>query len=447
VPMNPLVGARFLEIVLLLAFTPLLLGCGSPGSPPAPTPETVNGIHRTLGKAGYDELTVSSGKGVVTVSGTVASAGDKAYAGALTKTGAGSIFVSNEITVRSPSNTIEAKLVTQTEDQNSNYHVVRVFYATDRKQSNVTPPVVDYSGERADSDTLSFGTLDVSIPKDHKIGEIERPSILRFEIREDPEKHVVILKVAPKPEAKFFSELSSRVDASSIKQAFVFIHGYDVTFADGARRAAQLAYDLDFDGAPILYSWPSKGELVSYPADEAAIDWSTAHLKQFLEKVASESHATTIHLIAHSMGNRALTASLSSIAKERPAVASMFSQVFLAAPDIDVGLFKQLAATFPTPAGHVTLYASSKDEALKASRKFHQGRRAGDAGDLVVVPNVDTIDATAVDTEFLGHSYYGDKRSLLTDIFSVMKRYDPPDKRFGMRPNRPKNATYWIFSP
>jgi esterase/lipase superfamily enzyme len=438
-------GHKYPQILLLLWAPLLSISCAD--SQPDPTQKTTKDIHQSLNKAGYEDVTVSPGKRVVTLNGTVASYGDKANIESLAKAEAGSILVSNEITVRPPANTIEAKSVTQTEEEHSNYQVVRVFYATDRKLSSVQPPIVDYSGERAESDVLSLGTLDVSIPRGHKIGEIERPSILRFEVREDPEKHVVVLRVAPKPETQFFSELSRRVDASSGKQAFVFIHGYDVSFPDAARRAAQIAFDLAFDGAPILYSWPSKGEVVSYPADEATIEWTTPHLMRFLEKIATESHATTIHLIAHSMGNRALTAALSSIAKEHSGVAPLFSQVFLAAPDIDVGVFKQLAATFPMPANHVTLYASSKDEALKASKKFHQDRRAGDSSILLVVPNVDTIDATAVDTGFLGHSYYGDNRSVLTDIFSVMKQYDPPDKRFGMRPNRPRNPTYWIFSP
>jgi esterase/lipase superfamily enzyme len=329
------------------------------------------------------------------------------------------------------------------------YGVVRVFYATDRKSQGTEKPGGFYGGERSESDLLSLGTFDVSIPRDHKMGNIERPSIWRLDFREDPEKHVVLLSVAPKPEPQFFNELSARVAGSTGKEALVFVHGFDTTFADAARRTAQLAYDLAFDGAPILYSWPSKGRIADYPADEATIEWTTPHLKQFLERIAADSHAATVHLIAHSMGNRALVGALSSIATEHAGtIPPMFKQVFLAAPDIDVGVFMQLAKTFPTSADHVTLYASSKDKALIASKKFHKDRRVGDAAaPIVVVPKVDTIDATAVDTGFLGHSYYGDNRSILTDIFYVIRKYDPPGKRFGMQPNKPQGSTYWLFRP
>jgi len=330
----------------------------------------------------------------------------------------------------------------------ANYSVVRVFYATDRVQSDdLSNTDKIYSGRRATSDALSMGTLDVSVPREHRLGKIERPSIFRLDFREDPEKHMVLLKVEPKPEAQFFSELANRVSASAGKEAFVFVHGYAVTFADAARRTAQLAYDLGFDGAPILYSWPSLGRIPDYPADEATIEWTTPHLKRFLENIAANSQATTVHLIAHSMGNRALTASLSAIAREH-GVPPMFKQVFLAAPDIDIGVFNQLAETFPIAADHVTLYCSSKDEALVASKKFHKYPRAGDAGTMIAIaPKIDTIDATGVDTGLLGHSYYGDNRSILTDMFYTIRNYEAPAKRFGMRPNRPENPTYWLFQP
>ncbi len=329
-----------------------------------------------------------------------------------------------------------------------NYGVVRVFYATDRKNTGLKQPDATYGGDRSDDGSLSLGTLDVSIPRDHRMGVIERPSIWRLEFREDPNKHLVLLSVAPKRETAFFNELSMKVTTSSHKEAFVFVHGYSVTFAEAARRTAQLAYDLGFDGAPILYSWPSRGSLRDYPADVETIEWTAPHLKTFLDKIASDSHATTVHLIAHSMGNRALAAALNAIAAEHHSIPPLFKQVFLAAPDIDAGVFRQLAQAFPSAAGHVTLYASSRDEALIASQKFNKNPRAGDTGKVItVVPGVDTIDATAVDTGLVGHSYYGDNRSILSDIFYVMQKGDPPDKRFGMHIIKRSGLNYWVFRP
>ena len=65
----------------------------------------------------------------------------------------------------------------------------------------------------------------------------------------------------------------------------------------------------------------------------------------------------------------------------------------------------------------------------------------------MVLPGVDTIDATKVDTGLLGHSYYGDNRSVLSDLFSLV-RYDlPPEQRFGLIRHTLRQEIYWAFVP
>jgi hypothetical protein len=41
-----------------------------------------------------------------------------------------------------------------------------------------------------------YGTRDVSIPRDRRMGELESPSIGRLQFREDPSKDVVLLSTA-----------------------------------------------------------------------------------------------------------------------------------------------------------------------------------------------------------------------------------------------------------
>ena len=199
-------------------------------------------------------------------------------------------------------------------DDEPNYYKIKVFYATDRRATGHTEPANFYGSDREPNETLSLGTCEVSIPRDHRPGELEAPSIWRLEFHEDPEKHVVLLGVHPEAQSQFYSDLASTVAASPNKEAFVFIHGYKTTFEDAARRTGQLAYDLNFHGAPIFYSWPSKGDLDGYSADEGSVMWSTPHLMAFLQQVAVQSNVKTVHLIAHSMGNRALTQALANLA-------------------------------------------------------------------------------------------------------------------------------------
>lgn len=332
--------------------------------------------------------------------------------------------------------------------QQGNYAIVKIFYATDRKPSGNADPKLFYKDDRSHDGGLSFGTCDVSIPRDHKMGELESPSILRLELSEDPEKHVVLRTVTRDDRDKFFGDLATWVGQSAEKRAFVFIHGYSVSFEDAARRTAQLAYDLGFDGAPILYSWPSRGSKLAYLADEATVEWTVPHLRQFLKDIASKSGATTIHLIAHSMGNRALAKALDSLSGEHiDSATPHFKQVVLTAPDIDAGVFRQLAQGIRKMADHVTLYASSNDQAIIASREAHDYPRAGESGrNIVVVHGMDTIDVSSVNTGFLKHFYYSDNTSVLSDLFSLLKGI-PVAERFGLVFIPYDDSGYWAFRP
>lgn len=115
-----------------------------------------------------------------------------------------------------------------------------------------------------------------------------------------------------------------------------------------------------------------------------------AHLKRFLANVTEKTGAETVHVIAHSMGNRVLTRAVSELAAEKSA--SHFRNIILMAPDIDAELFRQLAHAMGSQPRDVTLYASSRDLALRASNTYAGYPRAGQGGaTIVVVPGVITI--------------------------------------------------------
>lgn len=298
-----------------------------------------------------------------------------------------------------------------------------------------------------DRGELELGSCEVSIPKDHRVGSLESPSVLRLEFREDPERHIVLMEVHPRTADEFYADLRSCVGRSGRKEAFVFIHGYNVGFETAARRTAQIAYDLKFDGAPIFYSWPSREGLLAYTVDETNVAWTVPHLKEFLLGVARQSEAKSVHLIAHSMGNRALTSALRELSLEMKADCPRFHEVVLTAPDVDADVFRRdLAPAIVNTADRVTLYASSNDEALIASKAVHGYRRAGDSGDkVVVVPGVDTVDVSEVDTSFIGHSYYGSNSTVLADLFELMHGSKPPDQRKWLRSMELGALKYWKF--
>ena len=326
-----------------------------------------------------------------------------------------------------------------------NYAVVEVFYATDRKQEDTSNIKSYYGSERG---VLSYGVTKVSIPRDHRMGELESPSIWRLEFRGNPEKHVVLLDIESMNSDSYFEGITRKINESHKNSAFIYIHGYNVTFEDAARRTAQMSYDLGFDGAPVFYSWPSHGSTPKYTFDEVNIKWAETNIKTFLAEFLKKSDAENVYLIAHSMGNRALTRVYIDIVKSNPSFRDRIKEVLLAAPDIDAEIFKRDIAPALAEAGKpVTLYASSEDIPLKASKVVHGGHpRAGDSGeDLVVVPGVETIDATSVDTTFLGHSYYADERSIISDMFYIIHKSLRANERAGLAEVNSSNGIYWVF--
>ncbi len=334
-----------------------------------------------------------------------------------------------------------------TRGMSSAFTVVRVFYATDRSEV-VDGHSLQYLGTKTKKGSLAYGSCEVSIPETHTIAEIERPSIWRLEFHADPEKHMILQKVESEQKDRFFRDVSGSVSATPAKEAFVFVHGYNVSFEDAAIRTAQLAYDFGFKGAPIFYSWPSTGSLLGYFADEKSVVETTGDLKQFLQDVADHSGATTVHLIAHSMGNRALLAAVSQLAADsRFGDFSKFKSLVLAAPDVDRSTFTNLIAQIRKRQSRITLYVSDRDQALIAShRLFHMEPRAGEGGsDSLVVPGVDTVDVSRLSMDALGHSYYGDNRNVVLDLLEFLKGKIAP--RPGLTRVPVGALAYWLLLP
>jgi esterase/lipase superfamily enzyme len=303
---------------------------------------------------------------------------------------------------------------------------------------------IEYGSDRG---VLHLGMCEVSIPRSHKPGELESPSIWRLEVRENEERHIVLERVVRQCDSEYYRLIKERVNQSPRKDLFVFVHGYNVTFEDAARRTAQMAFDLKYDGAPIFYSWPSQGELLDYSVDENNVAWTVPHLKKFLLDLSKNSDAKAINLIAHSMGNRALTAALKELAYEVRSEKAAYNEVILAAPDIDADIFKNdIAPAIAKSANRVTLYASSRDRALAASQLVHGYPRAGDSGDgLVIVAGIDTVDVSKIDTTLLGHSYYSGNEPIIDDIFALLSESRAAATRPWLKSAQLGGGSYWVF--
>lgn len=333
-------------------------------------------------------------------------------------------------------------------DAKLRYHIMRVYYATNRKPMAAAEPEGHYGADRG---PLSFGVVNVALPKTHEVGRLEAPSMLLLEFRADPEKHVMLQSIQVLESDAWRAEIGKRATALGNPGILVFIHGYNATFPDAARRAGQLAFDLKFGGSVVLFSWPSRGAALEYTFDEQAAEWAIPDMKAVLASLATIAPGTPIYVVAHSMGNRVFTRGFKALLEDDPAKQRPFRQIVLAAPDLDAEVFRrEIGPAILSKGPRVTLYASSNDKALAASRRVHGGyRRLGESGkDIVVLQGLDTVDASAVSTELLGHSYFADSGTVMSDLMYVIRMSLPPEERERFALERVNDAAiglYWRF--
>lgn len=336
--------------------------------------------------------------------------------------------------------------------KNGKHVTVKIFYGSDRKYMAEQSPEKTFTNERNGETSLNLGSVEVSIPANHKIANIEvMPPAYRILMSPDPNQYMVLKEINRLESSEFWHQIQNRVKDSMKKELFVFVHGFNVTFEQAAQRTAQMAYDLKFAGAPVFYSWPSES-ILRYAIAEKNIEWTLPHLTQFLQEISQKSGATEIHLIAHSMGNRGLTKALerlsrSTIQANQPA----FKNVILTAPDVDQDDFRKIQKSVNSMAQSLTLYASNHDKALEISARIHSGPRLGQTGEFTfIAPGMDTIDASAVDVAFLGHSYYGDSPSVVSDLDQLISQnLSPRYRRMLQAVIHPKDSrkSYWLLTP
>ena len=256
-------------------------------------------------------------------------------------------------------------------------------------------------------------------------------------------------------ESAFYDEVRAALRGKPANQqdCFVFVHGYNVTFEKAARRTAQIHFDLEFPGLPIFFSWPSRGSFADYALDRAEVESRTwQDIQKFLVDVAKRANARRVHVLAHSMGADAVSRAVRELGPE----GQIFDQIVLAAPDIDRRVFlEEIAPRLGQHAQRATLYCSRNDLALFFSRYWNSPGdplpRAGDSTTgPIILRGLDTVDASSIRTDLLGHSYYGDCVPLLKDVGLLLKEGLAPDQRRlevqvaeDAAPDQPR--LYWVF--
>ena len=332
-------------------------------------------------------------------------------------------------------------------------HLYPVWFGTNRKPLDSNDLSKGFTGQQAeDATTVYYGRCDVEVPKTHRFGETGRSWWKRWASLDfKGNDHLRLNKIHIAKDAdNFWQVLNNQFLKNDIdqKDALIFLHGFNSSFKDAAIRAAQIGFDLKVAGHTAFFSWPSKAKTLKYAVDERTIQASTTAITHFLTDFVQKSGAKKVHLIAHSMGNRGLLAALEKIAQNVTTSDAkiQFGQIILAAPDLDVSVFRQAKEAYTQLSQTTTVYTSSTDIPVSLSRRLHEYPRLGLVPPITIEKGIDTIKVNNFNLFNLGHGYYAEAEALLSDIYDLIHNGKSPDKR--QRPQKQKTKTgkfYWLI--
>lgn len=249
-------------------------------------------------------------------------------------------------------------------------------------------------------------------------------------------------------EADCVELLAQGAEAANGRLIFM-IPGYANSFDTSVKRGVAVLRDTRAPAPLVVWSWPSKGRLLNYEFDEGSVTWSLPHFKQFVLDLVEDNRVERIDIIAHSMGNRFPVALMA----DRVGISG--SQFVFVAPDVSKSSFVDGVRRIPSGTS-LTLYATKNDYALSASMAYNDRDRAGLTQNMILLPNLDTVDLSEFDwnplSSFsawmygkpsLNHHHALEQQEALEDLREILESGTPAHSR-NLRPEQRNGMPYYV---
>lgn len=266
-----------------------------------------------------------------------------------------------------------------------------------------------------------FSLIAIGVPPGHSPGAIERAS---FGV-DDPRRHFTIMSRRKFEEADFLGEIAAHVSGrvGTSRDILLYVHGFNTSLDEARFRVAQIVADGSFSGVAALFTWNSRGGLFAYESDKESATVARDALEKLIVDLSHIPGGGRIHILAHSMGAWLTMESLRAIAiSGHPDLDGRLGEVMLAAPDIDLTVFRQQVSRLDP--GHVSIFVANNDRALSLSSRI-----AGDRPRLGAMdPNnpkdkaeldrlgVGVRDISALNTGFVGHGAFAEVPTIVKQI-------------------------------
>lgn len=263
---------------------------------------------------------------------------------------------------------------------------------------------------------------------------------------------------------EFVSLLSEQLAGTQKKDVYIFVHGVNNTFEHTVGTTAMIWHFMGREGLAIAYSWPAgrEGVLRGYTYDRESSEYTVTHFKGLLRGIAMCPDVERVHIIGHSRGTNVVTSAIRELAIEFRAKgeslkdALRLQTLVLAAPDLDLGVFRQRfsAELEMLPTEQFALYTAPQDKAISVAEwLFSSVARLGQLSpehiskegqtDLRRMPRLQVIwcDVSGYSSS---HNYFYAHPAALSDLILLVRDRRKPGPENG-RPLRRDESGFWLL--
>jgi len=283
------------------------------------------------------------------------------------------------------------------------------------------------------------------------------------------DEEIKILDVRSLERADFVAQVRAMVADSPHRGLLLLVHGFRTDFDFALRGTAFLANVLDINAPVMVFDWPGNqgSSLSGYRRAQQVATSSATELADTLRLIVREIRPERLWLVAHSMGGQVVVDAFSELYRDEDFADGGFEvdHVVLTAPDVDRARFKgQFKAELKALARNTTVYVSSNDRALLASRLINRARRLGESSlskedtelldtveaafELVEPGNdrVSLVDVTPINRTRNFHNFSLEVSEYFDDIFLRLTNPETPENRLRYQFRTPDGKGYWVLT-
>ncbi len=283
------------------------------------------------------------------------------------------------------------------------------------------------------------------------------------------DEEIKILNVRPIEEADFVAQVRAMVAESPHRGLLLLIHGFRTDFDFALRGTAFLANVLDINAPVMVFDWPGNqgSSLSGYRRAQQVATSSATELAETLRLIVREIRPERLWVVAHSMGGQVVVDAFSQLYRDSDfADAGVeIDDVVLTAPDVDRARFnEQFKTELAALVRNTTVYVSSNDRALLASRLINRARRLGEStlakeeaealdvmeGAFELVEpgsdRVSLVDVTPINRTRNFHNFSLEVPEYFDDIFLRLTNTETPENRLRYQFRMPDGKLYWVLT-